>query len=84
MAHLKGIGILSDNLTGNRRDANVGGKYRKKTNQKMAKLASFGQKMSISNLLLDFWTSTLVYFTNISTISQSCHNNMLDTNAGRK
>ena len=41
MARLKGIGILSDNLTGSRLGVDVGGKYWKKTVQKMAKLASF-------------------------------------------
>ena len=41
IACLKGSGILSDNLTGNRLDANVGGNYWKKTVQQMANLAPF-------------------------------------------
>ena len=84
MAHFEGISILNENLTGNRLDANVGGKYLRKTISKTAKLASLLHKLRISGPLPDFRTSVVSCFTGISTNNNSWYGSRLEANVGGK
>ena len=77
MAYFEGITILNENLTGNRLDANVGGKYWQKTTPKMAKLASFLHKLSISWTITNFRTFFVAYFTYICTNDYDLYRNSL-------
>ena len=84
MARFEGISILSENLTSNRLDADVGGKYWKKNIPKMTKLASFLHKISISASLLNFRSSTMAHFERVSNLSENWMGNRLDANISGK
>ena len=60
MVRFEGITVPNENLTGKRLDTNVGGKYWQKTIPKMAKLASFLHKLSISWPITNFRTFFMV------------------------
>ena len=84
MARFEGISIPNENLTGNRLDANVGGKYWQKTTPKMAKLASFLLKSDIPRPLTDFRTFVVARFEGITILNKNLMGNRLDVNAKGK